>query len=141
MPIQRTERRSSEDAGIGSAVRGVSEHAAALARLEVRLALLELKRKLSALGLGIALAIGAGIVALFALGFGFATIASALETTLPDWLSLLVVTAGLFSLAASLGLLAVRWVKKGVPPIPEQALMEAKQTTEAVKANGSRRSG
>ena len=56
-------------------------------------------------------------------------------------LSLLVVTAGLFSLAASLGLLAVRRVKKGVPPIPEQALMEAKQTTEAVKANGSRRSG
>jgi hypothetical protein len=30
----------------------------------------------------------------------------------------------------------VRSIKKGTPPVPEQALMEAKLTTEALKGNG-----
>ncbi len=140
MPTHATERRNTEAASLGSAAKSVAEHASALARLEIQLALLELKCKLAALGLGVGLAIGAGIFGLFALGFGFATIASALATTLPTWLSLLIVTAGLLLLAAVLGLLALCSLKKGVPPIPEQALMEAKRITQAVKANGSQRS-
>jgi hypothetical protein len=139
MPTHAPERRKTARASLVLAAKGVAEHASALARLEIRLALLELKRKFAALGLGVGLAIGAAIFVLFALGFGFATIASALATTLPTWLSLLIVTAGLLLLATVLGLLALRSLKKGVPPIPEQALEEAKRTTEAVKGNGSQR--
>ena len=32
--------------------------------------------------------------------------------------------------------LGVRAIKKGTPPVPEQALAEAKLTTEALKGNG-----
>jgi hypothetical protein len=31
---------------------------------------------------------------------------------------------------------AVRLIKRGTPPVPEQAIREAKLTTEALKANG-----
>ena len=42
-------------------------------------------------------------------------------------------TLFLFVLAGLLGLLALRAIKKGTPPVPEQAIREAKLTTEALK--------
>jgi hypothetical protein len=38
---------------------------------------------------------------------------------------------------AALGLLAKNRFDKGSPPVPEQAIQEAKLTTEALKADGS----
>jgi uncharacterized protein YneF (UPF0154 family) len=52
------------------------------------------------------------------------------------WLAILIVTLGLFVVAAVLGLIAANRIKKGTPPIPEQAIQEAKLTTEAIKADG-----
>jgi Putative Actinobacterial Holin-X, holin superfamily III len=141
MPIPATETRTrtAREPGVGPAAKEVAEHASALARLELRLALLELKQKLTALGLGIGLAVGGAILALFALGFGLGTVAAALATALSTWLALLIVTAGLLLVSGVLGLLALRTIKKGVPPVPEQAIAEAKRTSEAVKADGSQR--
>ena len=125
------------EVGLGTAVKQVAEHASALARLEVELAALELKRKVAALGVGIGLGIGAAVMALFMLGFGLATVAAALATFLPTWLALLVVTGFLLLLTGLLGFLALRSIRKGTPPVPEQAIREAKLTTEAIKSNGS----
>jgi hypothetical protein len=36
-------------------------------------------------------------------------------------------------------MLGVRAIKKGTPPVPEQALREAKLTTEALKSDGNHR--
>jgi len=44
------------------------------------------------------------------------------------------VTASLGALAGLLALLALGRFKKGTPPIPEQAIREARLTTEAIKA-------
>ena len=52
-------------------------------------------------------------------------------------LALLLVTVGLLGIAGLLGLLALNRIKKGTPPVPEQAIKEAKLTTEALKSNGS----
>jgi 4-amino-4-deoxy-L-arabinose transferase-like glycosyltransferase len=119
--------------GVGGAAKTVAEHASAIARLELELAALELKKKVVALAVGIGLAVGAAIFGLFALGFVFATIAAALATFLATWLALLIVTLGLFVLAALLGVLARAKIRKGTPPVPEQAIREAKLTTEALK--------
>ena len=73
---------------------------------------------------------------MFALGFGLATIAAGIATAVSWWLALLIVTAGIVLVAALLAFLGVRAIKKGTPPVPEQALMEAKLTTEALKGNG-----
>ncbi|MBA3365291.1 MAG: phage holin family protein [Actinobacteria bacterium] len=127
-----------ERAGIGSAAKQVAEQASALARLELELAALELKRKAAALGLGIGMGLGAAVFGLMALGFMFATVAAALATFLPTWLSLLVVTVFLLLVAAVLGMVALRSVRKGVPPVPKQAIEEAKRTQAALKGHGSR---
>jgi hypothetical protein len=128
MPTHEGERR-----GLGAAARLVSERASSLVRLELQLAAAELKQKGVALGLGIALVVGAAVFGLFALGFGLATAAAALATTVSTWLALLIVTGALVLLAGVLGAIGVGRLRKGTPPIPVQAIEEAKLTTEALK--------
>jgi hypothetical protein len=128
MPIHEGERR-----GLGAAARLVSERASSLVRLELQLAAGELKQKVVALGLGIALLVGAALFGLFALGFGLATAAAALATTVSTWLALLIVTGALVLLAGLLGAIGVGRLRKATPPIPVQAIEEAKLTTEALK--------
>ena len=82
------------------------------------------------------LLVTAGLLALYAVGFLFATIAVALALLVATWLALVIVTVGLLFGAGLLGLLAVRRIKRGTPPVPEQAIREAKLTSEALKANG-----
>jgi uncharacterized membrane protein YqjE len=125
-----------EQQGVGAAAKQVAEHASALARLELELAGLELKQKAGALGAGVGLGIGAAVVALYAVGFLLATAAVALAIVLDAWLALLIVTLVLFAVTAVLGLIAVRAIKRGTPPVPELAIQEAKLTSEALKANG-----
>jgi uncharacterized membrane protein YqjE len=128
--------RETESPGVGAAAKQVAEHASALARLEVELAGLELKSKVAALGLGVGLAIAAGVITLFALGFGLAAGAVALATVLDAWLALLLVFAGLLVLAGILALIGLKAIKRGTPPVPKQALEEAKRTQEALR-NGA----
>ena len=123
----------SQNGGVGAAAKEVAEHASAIAHLEAELARLELKQKVSALGTGIGLAVTAGLFAVFMLGFLFLTIAAGLATFMPTWLALLAVTLLLLVLAATLGLLAKRMIAKSTPPLPEQAIEEARLTTAAVK--------
>ena len=133
MPIPAAE---TEHTGVGAAAKQVAEHATTLARLEVELAGLELKQKAGALGAGAGLGIGAALAALYALGFLLATAAVALAIVLETWLALLTVSVVLIGLAALLGLLARRQLRRATPPVPELAIREAKLTSEALKANG-----
>ncbi|HEY8724054.1 MAG TPA: phage holin family protein [Gaiellaceae bacterium] len=125
--------RKQTNGGLGGVAKSVAEHASAIARLEIELAALEVKKKVTALAVGIGLGVGAAILAFFGLAFVLATIAATLATFLSTWLALLIVTLGLFALAGLLGALALRKIKKGTPPLPEQAIREAKLTAEALK--------
>jgi len=133
MPTQETEANS----GVGPAAKQVAEHASTLARLELELAILELKRKAANLGIGIGLGAGGLLFAVFALGFTFATIAAALALTMPWWAALLVTTALLFFLAGTLVTVGILMIQKATPPVPEQAIAEAKLTSEALKSDGN----
>jgi Flp pilus assembly protein TadB len=101
------------------------------------LAQLELKRKAKPLGMGIGSAIAAAVFALFMIGFLYATIAAAIALALPTWAALLIVTGVLLLQVVVLGLFAKNRFEKGSPPVPEQAIHEAKLTTEALKSDGS----
>jgi hypothetical protein len=127
-------RTQGANGGVGGAAKHVAEHATSLAKLEVELAVLELKKKVISLGLGIGLGLGAAIFMLFMLGFGLAAVAAALAIVLPTWLALLIVAGGLLLLSGMLGMLALGAIKKGTPPVPEQAIMEAKMTSTALKS-------
>jgi Putative Actinobacterial Holin-X, holin superfamily III len=130
MPTHAGER---ERPGLGAAAKAVSERISSIVRLEIQLAVTELKRKVVALGLGIGLLLGAGIFMLFMLGFAFATVAAAFATFLSTWLALLIVTGILLAIAGMLGFLGISSLAKGTPPVPEQAIEEAKLTTQALK--------
>jgi len=132
MQTQETEKNS----GLGAVARQVAEHTSSLFRLELELAQLELKKKVTNLGVGIGLAVAAVVFAFYGLGFLFATIAAGLATAVSTWLAILIVTIGLFLVAAILALIAKSRIEKGTPTIPEQAILEAKLTTEAFKSDG-----
>jgi hypothetical protein len=130
-------RVSEEGTGLGDAVKQVAERASALARLELELAKLEVGRKVKALGIGIAMLVVALVLLLFVLGFAFAAVAAALAGPLSTWLALLVVAGGLLLTVLLLVGVGVGALKRGSPPVPEQAIEEAKLTSEAIK-NGHR---
>jgi uncharacterized membrane protein YqjE len=132
----RTHAAETEHQGVGAAAKQVAEHASALAKLELELAGLELKQKVGALGSGAVLGVGAAVVALYAVGFLLATIVAALAIVLDTWLALTLVTLGLLAIAAILAFVAVRRIKRGSPPVPKQAIREAKLTSEALRSNG-----
>ena len=104
-----------ENQTLGGAVKEVAEHASALARLEIELASLELKKKVAAIGVGLGLLAGAVAIGLYGIGL-FATIAAGLAAFLPVWLSLLIVTLVLLAAAALLGYLGARSVSRGRRP-------------------------
>jgi uncharacterized membrane protein YqjE len=127
---------ATDEQTLGGAAKQVAEHASALARLELELAATELKTKVAALGKGAVFGAGALFFVLYAIGFLFATIAAALATFLPTWLALLLVTVALLLGAGLLGFLAMRSLRRGTPPVPEQAIEEARMTTAALKTDG-----
>jgi Putative Actinobacterial Holin-X, holin superfamily III len=134
MPTHATD---TENQTLGGAVKEVAEHASTLARLELELASLELKKKVAAIGVGLGLLAGAVAIGLYGIGFLFATITAGLATFLPVWLSLLIVTLVLLATAGLLAYFGVRSVSRGTPPLPQAAIDEAKLTKQALKSNAS----
>ncbi len=132
MPTHATEHRN----GLGAAAKEVAEHASTLAKLELELATTELKEKAGALGVGIGLLVGAAVFGLYAFGFLLATVAAGLATFLATWLALLLVAVFLLLTAGLIALIGLRSVKRGTPPVPRQAIQEAKLTTTALKSDG-----
>jgi hypothetical protein len=123
------------DGSVGTAAKAVAERAGSLARLEIQLALLELKKKATALGLGAGMLAGAALFGLFLLAFALATVAAAFTLFLPVWAALLVM-CGIVGLSAGLlALLGLTALRTGSPPVPEKAIHEAKLTTEAIRAH------
>ena len=122
--------------GVGWAAREVVERARSIVRLEVELALLEIKRKVVRIAVGIGLGAGAAVVALFAVGFLAAGGAAALALSLPVWASLLIVGGALLGTAIALVLLAWTSIRKGSPPVPKEAIEEARRTTETLRGDG-----
>lgn len=126
-----------ETDGLGSAAKRVADHTRTLVGLEVELAKLELQKKLGALGAAAGLGVAAAVLAVFAVCFALATMALALALVVDPWLATLIMMALLLAVAALLGWLASRMAKRGTPPVPEQAIEEARLTTEAIKAEGN----
>ena len=122
-----------EQPGLAEAVHHVADHATALAKLQARLAVQEIRQKVVSVGIGAGLLVCAAFFGLVALTIGIAAGVAALALVLPVWASLLIVGGGLLLLSGLLGLIGVGLVRRGSPPVPEQAIAEAKLTTEALR--------
>jgi hypothetical protein len=128
-------RAAERNGGVAGVVQEVAEHVRTLARLEGELATIELRRKAASFGAGTALLLGAMLLGVFTLGFALATIAAALATFLPVWLSLLLVSLGLAAAAIAAAAGGRALLRRSGPPVPEQAMAEARATGEALRGS------
>ncbi len=96
----------------------------------------ELTSRLAKLGIGIGLFVAAALFAFFALATLIAAAVLGIATALPAWLAALIVAGALLLLTVILVLVGVSSVKKGVPPIPEEALTSIKKDINVVKGLG-----
>ena len=113
--------------------RRLSEDSATLVRTEIELAKAEVREKVQSLAKAAAfgaVAAALSLVALFAL---IQAVIDALDLAMPAWLAALIVGVVLLLLAGLLGMLAARNAKRGAPPVPEQAVAEAKAVAETLR--------
>jgi hypothetical protein len=129
-----------EERSLADLVVDVSEHASTLVREEIELAKAEVSAKVSKLGRGAVVGVAAGTFAFLALILILHGIAWLLGEEVFSgniWAGYFV-TAGIFLLIAALaGFIAFRAVKAGSPPVPEQAIEEAKLTKEMLQKEAS----
>ena len=124
----------------GELVAQLSKQVSRLVRDELRLAQVELRQKGKRAGLGAGLAGAGGVVALFGLAAVETAAIVAVTIALPLWAAALVVGAALLLLAGLLGLIGTSQVKRGGPPIPEQAIASVQRDAQVIKERGKHES-
>jgi uncharacterized membrane protein YqjE len=113
----------------------VSERGSTLVREEIELAKAEVSEKLGKLLRGSVVGIAAGVFAFLALILVMEGIAWLLNEEVFDgktWPGFFIEAAVFLLIAALAGLLAYKAVKAGSPPVPQQAIEEAKLTKETL---------
>lgn len=114
----------------------VSESASTLIREEIELAKAEVTEKVGKLVRGSVVGVAAGTFAFLALILVMEGIAWLLNEEVFDgkvWPGFFVEAAVFLLIAAAAGLIAYRAVQAGAPPVPEQAIEEAKLTKEMLQ--------
>jgi uncharacterized membrane protein YqjE len=114
----------------------VSENASTLIREEIELAKAEVTEKVGKLLRGSVVGVAAGAFAFLALILIMEGIAWLLNEEVFDgkvWPGFFVEAAVFLLIAAAAGFIAYRAVQAGAPPVPEQAIEEAKLTKEMLQ--------
>lgn len=108
----------------------------ALIRDEIEQIKREAITRMKTAGIGIGLFVGAAVFGYFALWVLIATAILGIATALPPWLSALIVGVVLLLIAVVLALIGLSRVKKGVPPVPPEAVESVKDDVKAFKGVG-----
>lgn len=130
---------SDGDKSVAELVVDVSERASTLVREEIELAKAEVSEKVGKLLRGSVVGIAAGTFAFLALILamhGFAWLINDLFFDGETWPGFFIEAALFLLIAAGAGLFAYRSVQAGAPPVPEQAIEEAKRTKEMLEGVG-----
>jgi len=127
------------DKSVAELVIDVSERASTLVREEIELAKAEISEKVGKLLRGSVVGLAAGIFAFLALILamhGFAWLINDLFFDGETWPGFFIEAALFLLIAAAAGFFAYRSVQAGAPPVPEQAIAEAKRTKEMLEGDG-----
>lgn len=131
--------RTPADRSVGELVFDVSEKASSLIREEIELAKTEISEKVTKILRGSAIGIAAGAFAFLALILVMEGIAWLLNEEVFDgklWPGFFIEAAVFLLIAAAAGWIAYRSVSAGAPPVPEQAIEEAKRTRAVLEGEG-----
>jgi uncharacterized membrane protein YqjE len=125
---------------LGDLVAEVTENASTLVREEIELAKAEVSEKVAKILRGSVVGIAAGVFAFLALILIMHGIAWVLAEELFDgkaWPGFFIEAAVFLLIAALAGFIASKALKQGAPPVPEQAIEEAKLTKEMLEKEAS----
>jgi uncharacterized membrane protein YqjE len=125
---------------LGDLVVEVSENASLLVREEIELAKAEVSEKVGKILRGSVVGIAAGVFAFLALILIMHGVAWLLAEELFDgkaWPGFFIEAALFLLIAALAGFIASKALKQGAPPVPEQAIEEAKLTKEMLEKEAS----
>jgi len=131
--------RDSDDRSVAQLVFDVSERASTLVREEIELAKAEIGEKVGKILRGSVVGLAAGTFAFLALILIMEGVAWLLAEEVFDgnaWPGFFVEAALFLLVAALAGLIAYRSVQAGAPPVPEQAIEEAKQIKSTLQGEG-----
>jgi hypothetical protein len=137
-PTQQTPPPPPEDRKLAELVFDVSERASTLVREEIELAKAEVSEKVGKILRGSAVGIAAGVFAFLALILIMHGVAWLLAEEVFGgnvWSGFFVEAALFLLIAAGAGLAAYRALQAGAPPVPEQAIEEAKLTKEMLEGD------
>lgn len=109
-----------------------------LVQREIELVKTELVEKLKALGVGAGLLLGAVITLMFFIGVLLTLAIIGLSYVMPDWAAALVVAGMLLIVTAILALVGYRILKRGIPPVPTEAIASIQKDILAIKGEGRR---
>ena len=123
---------------LASSLKDVRGRGQRLVQLNVELLKAKLKAKGEKYGVAVGMFFAAGLLALYALGFALATVAVVLHLVLPLWLSMLIVTIGLFLLILLLVLIGRDRLLRAGSPAPDKAIAEARASITAAKTQLTR---
>jgi len=112
---------------VGDLVKEATEQAQTLVRQEIELAKAELSEKGKKAGIGAGMFGGAGLFGLFAFGALTAAFIGAVDLAVPFWAAALIVAAVYGAIAGVLALTGKNKVQEATPPVPEEAVDNAKE--------------
>jgi len=128
-----TPPKPTDEKSVGELIFDVSEKVSTLVREEIELAKAEISEKVGKILRGSAVGVAAGIFAFLALILVMEGVAWLLNEEVfngKTWPGFFIEAAIFLLIAAGAGYFAYRSVQAGAPPVPEQAIEEAKLTRE-----------
>lgn len=134
-----TPPRSPNEKSVGELVFDVSEKTSSLIREEIELAKAEVGEKVGKILRGSAVGMAAGAFAFLALILAMEGVAWLLNEKVFDgrfWPGFFIEAAAFLLIAAGAGFAAYRSVRSGAPPVPEQAIEEARRTKAMLEGGG-----
>ncbi|WFR67607.1 phage holin family protein [Curtobacterium flaccumfaciens] len=109
-----------------------------LVKGELNLLKAEMLTKAKIFGLAAGLLVGALVIVLYAIGVLLTAAVMGLATVMPAWLAALVIAVVMLIVAAILGLIGWRRLKKGLPITPKRTIDSVKNDINAVKGMGKK---
>jgi membrane protein implicated in regulation of membrane protease activity len=116
----------------------MSEQVSVLIRDELKLAQLEMAGKGRQAALGAGMFGAGGVLAVYGMGCLLACAIIAISGVVAAWLAALIVGAALLAVSGGAALLGKRRLRKATPPLPEQAVADAKADVEEIRERAHR---
>jgi hypothetical protein len=126
------------DVSAGDLVKQLTEQVSRLVKDELKLATAEMARKGARAGRGAGLFGGGGILALYGLACLIGAAVAGLAVVLKPWAAALIVGAAVLAVAGLVALIGRNQLKKATPPVPEEAVDEAKAVVHEVRERAHR---